>query len=284
MKLESDYAKRQFLEAMHGAIDDLEKTFRTYITGIKIDDINKYLVQFDHGHMTTAIRMLQMIDFYDGPRIIELVKCLYEKIKQQNGGTFENVYLCPITTDGGDSAEWMQRFFKNIERDPKERTVGKQNMLKSVFELAKLTDDSDHKLIVLLDHFIGTGDSIINKWGHVRQWQNDNHEYVVVVLVAYKDAVERIRDVIDPGLDIMPGIELPSSARAFHNDNHNFSDTEKDIIRKYCKIVEHEQRHQYGHNNSQSLVIFYDRAPNNALPVLHKKQTDVWTPLFPRYY
>ena len=269
---------------MHSNIANLEKTFNTYITGIKVDDINKYLIQFEQGHITTAIKMLQMVDYYDGPRIIELVKYLNKRIKDQNGGTFDGVHLCPITTDRGDSAEWMQRFFKNIELDPEERDAIKQGMLTSIYDLAQLTDDSDHKLIVLLDHFIGTGDSIIKKWGYVRQWQNDNHEYVVVVLVAYKDAVERIRDEIDPGLDIMPGIELPSRARAFHSDNHDFSDIEKDTIQQYCKMVEHEQIHQYGYKNSQSLVIFYDRAPNNALPILHKKEQNIWTPLFPRYY
>ena len=272
------------MESVRSDITDLAQLFSSYTTGVSIDNIDRYLVQFDNQHIATAMKMLQKVDYYDGPRIIELAKCLTGKIRERNRGTFGGVRLCPMTTKSGDSAEWMQRLLRNIDKsDPEERRAMNQSM-KSIYELEGLADDTNPKLIVLLDHFIGTGDSIITKWGHMRQWQNNNHKYVVVVLVAYEDAVEKIRNETDLVLDIISGVVLPAKARAFHRDNHDFSDIEKSTLKKYCKIVECEQMHQYGHNNSQSLVIFYDRSPNNALPVLHKKKLGVWVPLFPRYF
>ena len=237
--MESDYEKKQFLDNASSDIEALAKSFGSYVTGISTDSIGKYLVQFDGKHISVAMKMLQNVDFYDGPRTIQLAKRLKEIIKTRNKGTLENVFFCPMTTRGGDSADWMKRLLKNLDSaNYKERREMNQGMLQSIYELEELADDDNPKLIVLLDHFIGTGNSIITTWGHMRQWQNNNHEYVVVTLVAYADAMEKIKEETDSVLDVMSGVVLPKEARAFHKCNHNLSDTEKDTIKKYCEMVE----------------------------------------------
>ena len=274
----------QFLEDARGEITCLAQTFSSYITGIDTDSICRYLVQFDRAHMATAMKMLQWVDFYDGPRTIQLAQHLIDKIRERNGGTLTGVRFCPMTTGGNDSAGWMTRLLRSLDvHDPREREGISQGVMKSIYNLADLAYDDGPKLIVLLDHFIGTGNSIISKWGHMRQWQNDDHKYLVVVLVSYEDAVEKIRDETDAVLDVVSGVVLSENARAFHSDNRNFTDMEKRTLKGYCERIEPGKKHRYGHNNSQSLVIFRDRSPNNALPVLHKKKPDIWTPLFPRY-
>ena len=277
----------QFLAERHNDILILANSFRTHITGINIGNINHYLSQFDHNDMAAAIKMLQKVDFYGGPRVIALARNLKKMIKERNNGTLQGILLCPMTTRSGDSANSMESLLKNImAEDPAEekKMINQSSMLRSIFDLHKLADDVDPKTIVLLDRFIGTGSSIINTWGHMQQWQNDNHRYIVVTLVAYEDAMEKIKEETDSVLDVLSGITLPSSARAFHKDNNNFSTVETNTIKKYCRKIEHNRKHWYGHNNSQSLVIFFDRSPNNALPVLHKTESQIWIPLFPRYF
>lgn len=270
---------------MHGEITTLAYSFRSYIAGMDAERIEKYLVQFDSGHMATAMRMLQRVDFYDGMEVIRLARQLMDMIRDRNGGTLRGVYFCPMTTRTGDSAGSMTRVLRNLDApDLRERNEMNTGMLRNIYHLAEFEDEEEPKLIVLLDHFIGTGSSIIKNWGILGQWQNDNHQYIVGALVAYEDAMEKIREETDSEVDIISGVTLPEDRRAFHADNHYFSDTEQDTIKKYCEMIVSNKRDQYGYKNSQSLVIFHDRAPNNALPVLHKKKPLVWTPLFPRYF
>ena len=283
--MEQDHVKMQFLENTRGEITVLAQTFSSYISGVNTDSICRYLVQFDSGHMATAMKMLQHVDFYDGPKTIQLAQHVIDMIRERNGGTLRDVHLCPMTVNGNDSAGWMTRLLRNLDiSDPEERRAINQGMMQSIFDLEGLVDDDSPKLIVLLDHFVGSGSTIISKWGSMRQWQNDNHEYIVVVLVSYEDAIEKIKEETDAALDIVSGVVLPENTRAFHRDNHDFSDMEKDTLKQYCEKIESDKKYQYGYSNSQSLVIFRDRAPNNALPVLHKKKPHIWTPLFPRHF
>ena len=276
--------KTHFLTGKYQVIQKLESCFGTYATGVCAEDIREYLKQYEFQDMTTALKLLQNVDFFAAHRNIALAKELLDTIMAQNNNSLDGVFFCPMSENTGDSASSMIRLLKlSIGGNAKARKIIQDNFLNNIFELEHLVDDSNTKKIIFVDHFIGTGNSILRIWGGIRQWQNDNHSYYVGALVAYEDAMERIDDETNSILQIFSGLVLPSNTRIFHENNNTFSLNEQEIIKQYCAKIEKNKRNQYGYNNSQSLVIFHDRAPNNALPILHKK-TDDWMPLFPRHF
>ena len=279
-----DLKKDQFLTTIYNDIKELRDKFGSYATEVNTDDIRQYLKQFEYEDMHIALKLLHNVDFFTSARNIGLTKSLIDMIRAQNDNTLDNVLFCPMSSDTGDSASSMKRLLRmTLGGNVTERRTNKKQFLKNVFDLYDLRDDSDFKKIIFIDHFIGTGNSILRTWGGIQQWQNDNHEYYVGAIVSYGDAMERIEEETDSILQVFSGLVLPSHARAFDQNNNTFSSVEQDIIKRYCRNIENNECHQYGHNNSQSLVIFHDRAPNNTLPILHKCYTE-WKALFPRYW
>ena len=274
--------KDQFLTTIYDDIKELENEFGSYATGVDADDIRQYLKQFKYEDMQIALKLLYSVNFFTSARNMKLAKSLLDTIKVQNNDTLDNVLFCPMSTDAGDSASSMTRLLKmTLGGNAVERRTYKNRFLKSMYDLHSIRHDSNFKKIVFVDHFIGTGDSILRAWGMAQQWQNDYHEYYVGAIVSYESAMDRIENETDSALQVFSGLSLPPQTRAFHQSNNTFSYIEQNTLKRYCRNIRKNKRHQYGHNNSQSLVIFHDRAPNNALPILHKCH-ERWNALFPR--
>ena len=278
-----DLKKDQFLTTIYDNIKELENEFGSYATGVGADDIRQYLKQFKYEDMQIALKLLYSVDFFTAARNMRLVKSLLDTIRVQNNDTLDNVLFCPMSTDTGDSASSMTRLLKmTLGGSAVERRTYKNQFLKSMYDLRNIRHNSDCKKIVFVDHFIGTGDSILRAWGIAQRWQNDHHEYYVGAIVSYESAMDRIENETDSILQVISGLSLPPQTRVFHQSNNTFSYIEQNILKRYCRNIEKNRRRQYGHNNSQSLVIFHDRAPNNALPILHKDH-EKWKALFPRF-
>ena len=278
-----DLKKDQFLTTIYNDVKVLKDKFGSYATGVDADDIRQYLKQFKYEDMQTALKLLHRVDFFTHARNITLVKSLISMIRAQNNNTLDNVLFCPMSTETGDSASSMTRLLKiTLGGNATKRRTRERQFLRSVYDLPNIKHDSNSKKIIFIDHFIGTGDSILRTWGGIQQWQNDNHEYYVGAIVSYESAMDRIENETDSTLRVFSGLILPPHSRAFHQSSNIFSSIEQNIIKQYCQNIEKNKRDQYGYNDSQSLVIFHDRAPNNALPILHKDCKE-WKALFPRH-
>jgi len=260
----------------------LGNRFGSYVTGVHAPQIGEYLRQFGND-IELGLKIIQNVDFYDSPRLVSLSHDLLNIIRLQTNQNLDNVLFCPMSTYSGDSSNSTARLLRmSIGGSPAERRITRRLFLNNVFDLQKLSNDTETKQIFFIDHFSGSGNTILRTWGGIRQWENDNHKYFVGLLVAYDDVIETIESESNSVLQVICPQILPAISRAFHPDNHTFSESEKLIIQEYCIRVEPSSQHRFGHNNSQSLIIFHNRASNNAIPILHKS-TNNWTPLFPRY-
>lgn len=262
-------------------LDTLAQRFGNYSSGITKSNIEHFISQFEPQDMATALKLLENIDYYDGPRITNLARSLGNEIKAVTNNQLNDVLFYPIKPSYGTSTESVQRKLRQtLSLTPAQRQEFNRKFI-GVSQFTQLLQDSHPKQIVFLDDFIGSGDTVIRTWGNLQAYENDEHEYYVAVYVAYEDAIKRIEEETLCRFEVIAARTLHESDRSFNTNNTIFTQPEKEVLKKYCGKLHNRTEHQYGHRNGQSLVIFSERAPNNALPILHQA-TQQWIPLFPR--
>lgn len=276
---------QQFFIQHHTEIASLAQKFSSYPANITITSVQSYLNQFKDD-IELGLKLLNNVSYYDPTSMVDLTRSLGNTIKSINKNTFKDVIFCPLSTSIGNSSDAILRYLRvTMGGTPARQELFKNNFLSNVTELRRkiYRESNTYKRIVFIDHFIGSGDSIIRTWGGIQQWENPKHEYCVGVLVGYKDAMKYVEEETDSRLKLIPIIELLESARAFHPSNSIFSKNEKAKLMEYCDGLGITERDKYGYKNGQSLVVFSNRVSDNVLPILHHK-TDQWNPLFPRNY
>lgn len=277
--------KDRFLSQNHGQISSLTSRFSSYPASITTHSIDAYLSQFDVEHMPTGLKLLQNVDFYDPSLMLNRTRDLGNTVFALNNNSFQDVIFCPMSVTSGNSADAIKRLLQMSMTGISSPRLDNSNFISNVTKLAEpeFTEDTLHKKIVFIDHFIGSGDTIIQVWGGIQQWENENHEYFVGVLVGYSDAIQHVENESAHHLRVVPVIELPTRARAFHPQNRVFEKDEKEILKGYCEKLGLSNRDKYGYNNGQSMVVFSNRISDNVLPILHHT-TENWAPLFPRNF
>jgi len=275
-------ATRTFLLANSSQIDVLAHRFSNYGDGITKTDVEHFVSQFEsYNNLNLGLKLLNNVDFYDGPRVLSLARELGNNIKSITDENLQDVLICPLKPNPGSSAHLTQRKIKQtISQTIQERQLFNQKFI-SYDRLHTLSEETLLKKIFFVDDFIGSGDTVISNWGRFQALENDNHMYYVGALVAYTDSIQRIEEETASHFEIVVSRELSDSQRAFHPENHTFNQSEQRILKQICETIPNPDEHQYGHRNGQSLVIFSDQSPNNALPLLHKPARG-WKPLFPR--
>lgn len=277
-------ATKEFLYDNSSQIDVLAQKFRNYSSGITKTDVEHFISQFEsYINTPLGLKLLNNIEYYDGPQITTLARDLGNHIKTITSRNLKDVLICPLKPNPGSSAHTTQRKLRQtISQTPSERRRFNPKFI-SYDKLSALFTSNSLKKIFFVDEFIGSGDTVIKNWGHFQMWENDQHMYYVGVLVAYQDSIDIIEEETGFHFEIVASRLLADSNRAFHPQNNIFNNSEKKILKEICENIPNPEEHKYGHRNGQSLVIFSDQSPNNALPLLHKPARG-WKPLFPRNF
>ncbi|MGY5148905.1 MAG: phosphoribosyltransferase-like protein [Candidatus Nitrosopumilus sp. bin_68KS] len=274
---------RRFLIDKSNDLENLTSRFSSYSSGISRTNLDQFVSQFEPEHCELALKLLEHVDFYDGPRTIALARDLGQRIRSLTNADLDDVNISPIKPVIGTSSESIQRKLRQtMATTARERTAISKKFIKFM-DLSELANIDTSMSIFFVDDFIGSGDTVIEAWGRVQMWENENHSYFVGALVGYTDAINRVEEETANHFEIICSSELSEETRAFHPSNRTFTEEEKIILQNYCKKIPNSEQHVYGHRNGQSLVIFSDASPNNSLPILHRS-TDTWKALFPRYY
>ncbi|MCS4537643.1 MAG: hypothetical protein HYY67_02125 [Thaumarchaeota archaeon] len=274
--------KYKFLIDNQEKIEELATRFGSYVTRVDKNNINRFLTQFEIEHLQVALKLLDNVDYYDGTRRLSLLKDLCGMVLAVSNTSLENVVFCPLNPFSADSSDQIHRIFRNVMKG---RAKNCRNYNKKFIHMNDLEDlNGKPYTVFFVDDFIGSGQSVIEHWGTIQHYEDrDNHTYYFAVMVAYKEAIDEIRKQTFEHFEIITSRELTNRNRAFHKKSKIFTDKEKEILKEYCKRISSSDKHRYGHNNTQSLVVFQDRAPNNVIPIL-KQNTNNWYPLFPRFY
>lgn len=175
---------------------------------------------------------------------------------------------------------------KAINNLPNEEANNEENLvnLEEIDQkIAKLQQSNDvlPKTIIFVDEFIGSGTTVLEFLTNAGSWYSDDHDYYVATLCSHEKGIQKIQNYHIELDTITVMNELPDSAKLFHPTNDLFSIGEIGILKKYTHEAASKTIYHYGYKNTQSNIIFYERASNNILPILYSEENN-WYPLFKR--
>jgi hypothetical protein len=149
-----------------------------------------------------------------------------------------------------------------------------------------------YERVVIVDDFIGTGNTAIDRLGDHAQVIREAAEaternVVFAVAVAFQEGERRVDEWITSNavpVEIAVGETLVDSDRCFHENAGAFETTDDRLVarRLFEELARRVgSREPLGTGDLEALVVFEHNCPNNTLPLLWKK-SDEWTPLFER--
>lgn len=136
----------------------------------------------------------------------------------------------------------------------------------------------DIKVIVLLDDFVGSGDTFIN-WYEENKSKIRSDRIYYCSFGAFESGVEKIKK--NTGIDTITGRFIQESEKALDGKLYPQKDRQeiRMIVEKY-KGIRIPKEFSFGYDNCQLLYAFENNIPNNSLGILWFAQN--WTPLMDR--
>ena len=264
--------------------------------------IKVWLSQFgDSDNQILAFKLLQRLKskgYFSSASLIAHFKAVHSQIVAQHAssadwaprikrGKVVNVYATCFDSPGksGSSLLYPYRTANQISN----ALVGGMD---EAVEFLRMSRNS--VVVVFVDDFIGTGRTCFEGFERFTRaiGETDNlkdHAFYVATLAAISGGVETVRVKTESTLNVIAAKELGSSDRAFSPDANIFDNEE--VLQKCRDLCENigralEPKQPMGYENSQSLILFPHRCPNNTLPIFHKAGRSYkgaqWVPLFPR--
>lgn len=240
--------------------------------------VGDWLDQFKNEHRDVAARLLDVVDFYSVDRISAAFRTAlaalpgWHRNLQQRRGKWR---FAGLSRSAGESADAMMHRFR-VANGLDSKNFNELFIHPSQILLEKLGPDD---MLVLIDDFVGTGDSVC------KAWQESFAELTVgigkvylVVVAAVADA--RARVAKETSMTCFPGQELAAGDNFFAAQCEAFSDNEKQAVLAYCEQA--YKREPKGYKDCGLVLTFQHRCPNNSLPILHVENRR-WTGLFPRH-
>ena len=250
-------------------------------------DIVKWLNNFNKSELRFAIDIASNISVYTSYEIEEVINSglfdLYPSLKIN-----EVLVINPIG-NFGKSGSMVTYFFQKTEFYRKNKSRVK--MISAIENLEM--DNMKHYKLVLLDDFIGSGNSVVTYYEeYIYSLKDKFLEINFVGIAGMKGGVELIRAIFKE-------VKIPTSnifKKAFSSEASYFGyrnySKHREFVYKYGmqltrpKIRKDGSKkyvHALGYENSQALVSFSHGSPNNTLPIIWANKNG-WIPLIPRFF
>jgi hypothetical protein len=244
------------------------------------EKIRIWLRQFDPQDFDLALRILESVQFYDLPRLLNLLSTLHRAIKANAAAEGfrrnEEFVFLPIGRTGDSGYEIVNRY-RNINRLGHTRVTFAQvvELQQILYEAA--TSDG-RKVLVFLDDFVGTGKQVCDFWEDVlSQHVHPSIPMYLGTALACEAGIEVIQQ------------RTPLRVIAVHivQRRHLFSQTdlftpaEKDRLTNVYGQIGNPT---LGVGGLGVLVAFAHGCPNNTLGVLRgSKRQRRWRGILPRF-
>jgi hypothetical protein len=252
--------------------------FSTYRYQVSEQSVRDWIEQFANDHRDVAARLLDVVDFYSIDRISGAFRAAlaalpgWDRREQQRTGKWR---FAGLSRSAGESADAMMHRFR-VANGLDGKNFNHLFIHPSQILLEKLgTDDT----LVLIDDFVGTGDSVCSAWkeSFAELVPGIGKVYLVVVAAIVRG---RVRVGEETSITCVPGQELTNADNFFAAQCDAFTNAEKEAIFKYCQKA--HKKEPKGYKDCGLVVIFQHRCPNNTLPIFYV-ENNRWTGLFPRH-
>jgi hypothetical protein len=281
-------------------IERLAKGWRTYAGQlITSERIKRWLAQFGQPRdQRLMLTLLQGLRYYKPDDVRERLRQLqqfvlrdlagagYEYRLEGPRGYRRDLLVCPLES-GGSGANHLLKPFRDENRIYAERVVDAEAVPGLV------SSDETVRAVLILEDFVGTGDTARREIERLDQlWTSSGvwPERVPVYLLAicgFDRAVEQVRArAANSGLRLTVHAAdlIGEEDRAFSPSSRLFADPDdRERAREIAVDCGRglEPKTPLGYSDSQALVCFEARCPNNTLPIL-RKDGRAWEALFPR--
>lgn len=252
--------------------------FSTYRHQVSEQTVGDWLDQFAGEHRDVAARLLDVVDFYSVDRISGAFKSALAALPgwhQHEGRRTGNWRFAGLSRSAGESADAMMHRFR-VANGLDGKKFNDFFIHPSQILLERLGAEDT---LVLIDDFVGTGDSVCAAWeeSFAELVPGVGRVYLVVV-AAIVDG--RIRVGRETSMTCVPGHELTAGDNFFSGKCETFTNAEKEAVLKYCQRA--QKREPKGYKDCGLVVTFQHRCPNNSLPIFYVDNRR-WTGLFPRH-
>lgn len=254
--------------------DDIEHAVSTFgdHEGVGHARVVRWMNQFDEDHWVLAGSLLRATKYYGASNIRAMTRELCLGIVKQ----FQNVKRSEIAFvsigEPGSSSEIIIRSLRGVKAANRSRKL-------RMADLANVNPD-EVSVIVFIDDFSGTGNQLREWWDTVEMLVAPIGAIVVVALLVmnYK-AQGKIESFADECVWVH---FLEKRFDVLSDENEEFTDSDQDVIRNYCKRTGCRDALLNGKGDCGLLVAFKHGCPNNSLPILWWDNNQ-WLPLFKRY-
>jgi hypothetical protein len=252
--------------------------FSTYRHQVSEGSINDWLDQFAMNDRDVAARLLDVVDFYSMDRISGSFKSALAALPgwHNSAGQREGQWrFAGLSRSAGESADAMMHRFR-VANGLDAKKYNDLFIHPSQILLERL---GPNDTLVLIDDFVGTGDTVCKAWEEsFAELVADIGRVFLVVVAAIEGGRKRVTK--ETSITCVPGQELTEQDNFFADKCGTFSKDDKAAILRYCERA--YKKEPKGYKECGLVVVFQHRSPNNTLPIFYMDHNK-WTGLFPRH-
>lgn len=241
----------------------------------------KWLENFNENEIPIALNVLRYFEYIDSNELLLRLDYLLKELISNIGNSDEKVLFFPFAKYGKSSTlityplTHLDRFKKN-----EKRFVISNDLLKTCRE-------HTIKHIVFIDDFVGSGGTFIKEFRNVRLFLESlslNNSMYLLCPVIMEKAKEKITKEITY-IKILSEERFKFLESDFSAINLSTTKEEiKNLIVSYGNQIPVNPPPDFyspkGYRESESLISFFYRTPNNTFPVIWGDKN--WSPLYPR--
>jgi hypothetical protein len=238
-------------------IDQATARFRDH-EGMNRKRVSNWLAQFSERDLTLANKILSQVQYIDAASIRSMTAELVQMILSDAEGVDPSrIVFVPLSPAPGGGAQIVARVLRRI-------TVPLAPRVSDMVDVQRMAP-GDVDVLVFIDDFSGTGDTLADWW--------DNVEAIVRPLAArivfgalVMTGPARTRAEQFATVTVVE--QIGPASNVLSDDNKAFAQAEKARILLYCRRTRCSPSFLRGFGNCGLLLAFKHACPNNSLPIL----------------
>ncbi|MGG0747260.1 hypothetical protein ABE088_28730 [Priestia megaterium] len=239
--------------------------------------LNNFRTEYDRR---IALDVLGQVDYYEEFQMIELYELCLKEILKNSDQNMKFIVL-PIA-DFGKSGTAMIYFL--TKTDTYEQNRHRFKLLPHYRQLKPhLKEDI---ALVLVDDFLGTGNSAIDFYNHAIGPQVKKVKVVPKTYFISTVSLIKAKENIESKISNSVVYSFDERDKVFKKYGSPFGSYKKmKPVRELCYKYGRElnRKNPLGYDNSQALITFSYGCPNNSLPIFWSSLNN-WYPIFPRFF